>query len=81
MTELFLDNYLGLTEGKLRYDLITGLKLYVLIYQGLRRGDAIPDIRGLEDQGSGTAPKRNVSRVWTEGVAGHCHYATAIHGQ
>src|SRR5262245_39184602 len=31
------------------------------------QGDAIPRIRGLEDQRSGMAPRRKVSRVGTEG--------------
>jgi hypothetical protein len=57
----------GPTGGNVRYDLIVGSKLYVLIDRGMRQGDAIPEIRGLEDQRTGTAPRRNVSRVRTGG--------------
>jgi len=31
-----------------------------------RQGDMIYEIRGLENQGSWTDPRRNVARVWTE---------------
>jgi hypothetical protein len=31
-----------------------------------RQNDVIYEIRGLENQGSWTASKRNVARVWTE---------------
>jgi hypothetical protein len=38
----------------------------VLIDGGMPQGGAIHDIRGLEAHGSGTAPRRHVSRVWTD---------------
>ena len=44
----------------------SGLTLSVLIARRMRQDDAIHEICGLEDQGSGTAPRRKVSRVWTE---------------
>jgi len=42
------------------------MKGNVLINCGMWHGDAIYRIRRLEDQGTGTAPRRNVSRVRTE---------------
>jgi hypothetical protein len=43
------------------------LKLYVVIDRGMRHRAAFHEIRGLEDQERGTAPKRKVSSVRTDG--------------
>ena len=52
--------------GKLRDDLTIGLMRSVLIDGGMPQGGAIHDIRGLEAHGSGMAPRRHGSRVWTD---------------
>ncbi len=46
------------------------LKRYGVIDRGRRQGGAIHECRGLEDQGSGAASGRRMSRVGTEGDRG-----------
>ena len=52
----------GPTGGKLRYDLILGLKLYILMNCGMRPGDVIHEIHELEDPGSGKCPRGGMCR-------------------
>jgi hypothetical protein len=56
----------GLTLAKISFTAVRSETDLVLIDAGLRPGDAIQEIRGLEDQGSWAASRKNVSRLETD---------------
>jgi hypothetical protein len=56
----------GSTLAKIFFTAVRSETDLVLIDTGLRPGDAIQEIRGLEDQGSWAASRKNVSRLETD---------------